>query len=203
MPESASKVAMNSTIGVFPLPPQVKFPTLITGTGNLHKRSATRESLEQTTLLHHWPKRQKKKEKKKKQHAALIHFISSSAKKKSQKRIRHSTIIRSELHHLQARDSIDGDAIASLPRIHASLRNSRVQTSIQALKLAREREALPVLGKEAEAVEMVAESESEAVHGGSEGQKGKERAVQRRQLRVVSRVRDFARYSLQFLHCRS
>lgn len=35
IPESASQSAMNSTIGVFPLPPHVKFPTLITGTGNL------------------------------------------------------------------------------------------------------------------------------------------------------------------------
>lgn len=35
IPESASQRAMNSTIGVFPLPPQVKFPTLITRTGNL------------------------------------------------------------------------------------------------------------------------------------------------------------------------
>lgn len=35
IPESARQRAMNSTIGVFPLPPQVKFPTLITGTGNL------------------------------------------------------------------------------------------------------------------------------------------------------------------------
>ena len=32
IPESAKKRAMNSTIGVFPLPPHVKLPTLITGT---------------------------------------------------------------------------------------------------------------------------------------------------------------------------
>lgn len=35
IPESTNQRAMNSTMGVFPLPPQVKFPTLITGTGNL------------------------------------------------------------------------------------------------------------------------------------------------------------------------
>ena len=38
IPESASQTAMNSTIGVFPLPPHVKFPILITGTGNLNTK---------------------------------------------------------------------------------------------------------------------------------------------------------------------
>lgn len=38
IPESANQRAMNSTMGVFPLPPQVKFPTLITGTGNLQPK---------------------------------------------------------------------------------------------------------------------------------------------------------------------
>jgi Fic family protein len=39
IPESDNQRAMNSTIGVFPLPPHVKFPTLITGTGNLSNQN--------------------------------------------------------------------------------------------------------------------------------------------------------------------
>lgn len=37
IPSSANERARNSTIGVLPLPPHVKFPTLITGTGNLNQ----------------------------------------------------------------------------------------------------------------------------------------------------------------------
>jgi hypothetical protein len=37
IPESANHEEINSTIGVFPFPPHVKLPTLITGTGNLQK----------------------------------------------------------------------------------------------------------------------------------------------------------------------
>lgn len=56
IPDSANHRAMYSTIGVFPLPPQVKFPTLITGIGNL-------QNPRQQMIINENNKRKKRKEK--------------------------------------------------------------------------------------------------------------------------------------------
>lgn len=51
IPESANQRAMNSTIGVFPFPPHVKFPTLITGTGSLQCTKQNIKNLKQHKAL--------------------------------------------------------------------------------------------------------------------------------------------------------
>ena len=55
IPESDNQRAMNSTIGVFPLPPHVKFPTLITGTGNLSNKNISNE-LNKINFFFHFTK---------------------------------------------------------------------------------------------------------------------------------------------------
>lgn len=49
IPSSANERARNSTIGVLPLPPHVKFPTLITGTGNLNQYKKNTNSIAEST----------------------------------------------------------------------------------------------------------------------------------------------------------
>lgn len=44
-PISEKKTERNSTMGVFPFPPHVRFPTLITGTGNLHFYSKSKQRI--------------------------------------------------------------------------------------------------------------------------------------------------------------
>ena len=51
IPELANQRAMNSTMGVFPLPPHVIFPTLITGTGNLQNQGKNYQKEQMSQIL--------------------------------------------------------------------------------------------------------------------------------------------------------
>ena len=54
-PQLENKLDRYSTMGVFPFPPHVKLPTLITGTGNLHPNNKNHNKLFQFQTIKTYP----------------------------------------------------------------------------------------------------------------------------------------------------